>query len=838
MTSPSSAPTREPRLSARRFAPLVVLAILAGAVAVLQRQLRGYPWSRLGDDLATIGVGPVLLAASATVGSYLAMTGYDALALRYVQHRMPYRRYALASFLATAFGNSLGASALVGAALRARVYSAWGLPAFAITRVAGFNLVTLGLGSAALSAVGLAIAPEALVDALHLSRPAALGLAAVLLGAVVAYLAWCGGEKPAVGVGGWRVDRPSLRLGLEQLALSMLEWGTMAAVLYALLPSGHGIAFGSFAVLFVLATTAGLVSNVPGGLGVVESVLLATLATAVPPAELVPALVAYRLIYYLGPLALAAVGLAVLESRRGQARLDGLAQRAGVLTPSVLGLTVAVLGAVLVVTGQLPGAAQAGLGEFATSLAGIGLLLLARGLHRRLRGAWALTLAVLVALAVGHRTALVTAAAVLLVVLLLLARAAFHRTTSVLADPRGWVWPIYVAATASLLLWWHDLWVGQLDAERTWLAATAGGGTPGPVRLGLAAGVTGLLLAGTRMQTPDPTRATASAGDLERAEPIMAQATHGNASLLWTGDKRVLFSSGGSALLMYQVTGRSWVVMGDPVGDADEFDDLLWRFTDECDRGFGRPVFYSVRGDLADLYRRHGLALSKLGEEATVDLTDFSMSGSKRAKLRSEIRASVKAGVEVEVIESRDLAAVMPQLREVSDTWLADRNAREKTFSLGAFEEDYVARFPVAVARISGRVVAFASLWASGGRHEVKVDLMRRLPDAPRTVMSHLFVESMTWAQQAGYASFSLGMAPLSGLRTDTSAPFWDRIGHFLWTHGEHFYNFQGLRQFKERFDPAWETRYVASPGGPALPVMMLNVATLVGGGLRGMVAR
>jgi phosphatidylglycerol lysyltransferase len=115
---------------------------------------------------------------------------------------------------------------------------------------------------------------------------------------------------------------------------------------------------------------------------------------------------------------------------------------------------------------------------------------------------------------------------------------------------------------------------------------------------------------------------------------------------------------------------------------------------------------------------------------------------------------------------------------------------------------------------------------------------MRRVDGAPRTVMSQLFVACIEWARDQGYASFSLGMAPLSGLRTDGAGTFWDRIGHFLWEHGEHFYNFQGLRQFKERFDPVWQTRYVASQGGPSLPVTMLDVATLVGGGVRGMVSR
>ena len=213
-----------------------------------------------------------------------------------------------------------------------------------------------------------------------------------------------------------------------------------------------------------------------------------------------------------------------------------------------------------------------------------------------------------------------------------------------------------------------------------------------------------------------------------------------------------------------------------------------------------------------------------------------------RRRRSSEIRASERAGVVVEVVGGDgggpDVEALLPELRAVSDVWLEQRAAREKRFSLGAFDEDYVRRFPVVVARIDGRVVAFATLWTSGARHEVKVDLMRRLPDAPRTVMSHLFVSAMQWSAENGYASFSLGMAPLSGLNTDGTGSFWDRIGHFLWTHGEHFYNFQGLRQFKERFDPVWQTRYVASSGGPALPVMMLDVAVLVAGGLKGIVSR
>ncbi len=825
---------RTSRVSGRMIVQLLVLGFLVAAAAVLQQRLADYPWHRLGDDLAAISPWAMAFAVVATALSYLVMIGYDALALAYVDHRMPFRRYAAASFVATAFGNSLGASALVGAALRARVYSTWGLPAFAIARVTGFNLLTLALGSSVLIAAGLAWRPEGVLSWLPLPAPVAVLLAASLLAGVAGYVLWCGRGKPPKTVRQWRVDRPSRPMALAQLAVSVVEWLLMAAVLYALLPEGHGLGFLPFALLFVLATTLGLLSNVPGGLGVLEAVLVTALAGTVPMTGLVTALVAYRLVYFLVPLTLAAVVLVVLEARRNPARTTGAVRLAGSLTPSVLALLLVVLGAVLIITGQLPGGAPSVLGTFTASLAGVGVLLLARGLHRRLRGAWATTLAALGLFAITHPT-VPGLAALALAALLVLARGAFSRRTSALADPRGWAWPLVVTGVAAVLVWWQEAWALHATGDHTWLAAVTGDGS-GTSRIALVVAVLALVVTAARLQAAKVGAAAPSETDLERAEPILAEASHGGACLLWTGDKRVLFSSAGNALLMYQVEGRSWVALGDPVGDEREFDDLLWRFLDLCQNRGGRPVLYCVRDDLADLYREHGLQLVKLGEEAVVPLENFVVSGKRRAKMRNEWRASARAGVVIEVLSGEQVWAVMPQLREISDAWLVDRRTREKSFSLGAFDEDYVARFPVAVARIDDRIVAFATLMTSGARHEVKVDLMRRSPDAPRTAMTHLFVESILWAEQQGYATFNLGMAPLSGLRTDGTGTFWERIGHFLWTHGEHFYNFRGLRHFKERFAPTWETRYVASLGGPELPRIMLDVAVLVAGGLRGVV--
>jgi phosphatidylglycerol lysyltransferase len=134
--------------------------------------------------------------------------------------------------------------------------------------------------------------------------------------------------------------------------------------------------------------------------------------------------------------------------------------------------------------------------------------------------------------------------------------------------------------------------------------------------------------------------------------------------------------------------------------------------------------------------------------------------------------------------------------------------------------------------------VAFANVWLAGGRNELSVDLMRFGEDAPPTTMDALFTELMLWGREQGYAQFSLGMAPLSGFQHRRLAPLWTRLGALLFRYGEHFYNFQGLRQFKQKFDPRWSPRYLASPGGLAVPRILTEVAALTAGGLKGIVAR
>jgi phosphatidylglycerol lysyltransferase len=199
--------------------------------------------------------------------------------------------------------------------------------------------------------------------------------------------------------------------------------------------------------------------------------------------------------------------------------------------------------------------------------------------------------------------------------------------------------------------------------------------------------------------------------------------------------------------------------------------------------------------------------------------------------LRHALRHLEHHGASCRIVPATDVPAILADLRTVSDDWLEHKAGGEKGFSLGFFRSDYVERFPVAVVEQGGRIVAFANLWPGPGTIELSVDLMRYRHDAPNGVMEGLMVCVMQWGKEQGYRSFSLGIAPLSGFERSPAAPLWTRLGSFLYAHGETFYNFKGLRAYKDKFNPVWESRYLAYSGGLTLPRTLADVAALIAGG-------
>ena len=738
---------------------------------------------------------------------------------------------------------------------------------------------TAGAGLTAVFPVRSAGADTA-VDASVLSDTTPLALDAVVPDAGASSAREGRGRASTVGrvrIGGWAFPVPAPRLALSQLVLAAADWTVAGAVLWALLPNGsepNAVPFLPFLGAFLLAQFAGVLSHVPGGLGVVETLLVLLLGRYVPGAQVLGALFAYRAIYYVLPFATAVASFGLYETRYAQARVATAAVR-GVkvvgrvgpaVVPAALSFATFAAGAVLLVSGATPSHRMRvavlhtelplGVIEFshlAASLAGAALLVVAWALRRRLDAAWGLAAALL---GVGIVGSLLKGldyeeATILTLVLcaLLPSRRAFYRKAALMSESFSPGWTVAVALVLGISVWLGFFSYKHVEySSAIWWRFTVRGDAPRFLRATVAA-AGGLLLFGlTRLLRHAPAdSAPPSAADLERAAVIVRNAPNTESNLALLGDKSLLFSTNGNAFVMYGVAGRSWVALGDPVGPVEEHAELVWKFKEAADEHGGWPVFYQVSVDHLPLYIDLGLTLLKLGEEARIPLAKFSLDGGARKSMRRIVNAVDKTGARFEVVGPEHVPALLPELRRVSDAWLASKRVREKGFSLGYFDEDYLLHNPLALVRAPRRdggdrtddeIVAFANLWIGANKGELSMDLMRYSPDAPESVMEYLFLQLMLWGKAQGYAEFNLGMAPLSGFESRSLAPLWIRAGALVYQHGENFYNFQGLRRYKEKFDPVWEPRYLASPGGLALPRILANVTALISGGLKGVVAR
>ena len=605
----------------------------------------------------------------------------------------------------------------------------------------------------------------------------------------------------------------------------------------------------------MVALAAGVVSAVPGGLGVFEAVFV-LLLPGVPPQQLLGVLVAYRLIYYVAPF-LIAVTLLLAHELWGQRHLlFGLAslvrQPLGLVAPQVSAFLCFGAGMVLLISGTTPTVGERlaslqdllplpvlELSHLAGSAIGTALLILAWGLYRRLDGArflalWLLGAGILASLLKGLDWEEASVLAVVAVVLMA-SRREFYRHASLLSEPLSPTWIasacMALGATVSLGLlanrrvpYSQDLWWQfAFDANAPRMLR-------GALIIAVVLGVFGLL----RLLSPNRSRPVPAADIDDRSLlALVRTATDGYANLALLGDKAILLSESGRSFIMYAASGHSWVAMGDPVGPDEEWTDLIWKFREEADQHGCIPAFYEISPERLPEYIDAGFGLSKLGEEARVDLRTFSLEGSARSALRQTHNRAQRDGLGFRVATPEEFPRLLPELQALSDDWLAAKKVAEKGFSLGFFDPTYLRHFPIALVLLEGRPVAFANLWETSGRAELSVDLMRHSSSAPRSVMDFLFIELMLWGKSQGYAWFNLGMAPLAGLEVHRLAPAWHKIGRLVYRLGGEFYNFDGLRSYKDKFSPQWRPRYLAAPGRFALARVMLDVTMLISGGVR-----
>jgi uncharacterized membrane protein YbhN (UPF0104 family) len=316
---------------------LGIVASVAIAGVALYVLYRTFQRISLADVIANIRAMPgerLLLAACCALGAFATLAAYEIIAVRYVRRGIGIVKPVVTALIAFPLGHALGQTVLSGGAVRYRMYAPAGMSAMEV----GATVLLVGmpyvLAFGLLLDLALVFAAEQLAPAFRISAQWLFVLGCIGLAKDAAYLLFVHLRKAPIRLGGWSVQLPSLRMTLLQVTVGLVDICLIASVLYLLLPPGSGIAFLPFVAVYLSSIVVGVLSHVPAGLGVLESMLL-LLLPQVPPEQLLAAVLLYRVIYEVVPLVLAVLlwGGYELVARDG-ARVRLLAPRPGADPPA------------------------------------------------------------------------------------------------------------------------------------------------------------------------------------------------------------------------------------------------------------------------------------------------------------------------------------------------------------------------------------------------------------------------------------------------------------------------------------------------------------------------
>lgn len=481
--------------------------------------------------------------------------------------------------------------------------------------------------------------------------------------------------------------------------------------------------------------------------------------------------------------------------------------------------------------------------RLASALAGFALILLAGSLWRRKQTAWLLTVILLVISIAAHLVKGFdfeeASLGLVLLLLLIFLRQSFHAASDRPSLRQGLIvlaaafalTLVYGAAGFYILDRHFHLSYNILAAIRQTVVMFISFYNPSPQPLTsfgkffidsiYIIGASTLGFALLMVIRPVLVRLPATAGERQRAAAIVQR--YGRTALARPAlfeDKSYFFFQ--DTAIAYAASQNGAMVLGDPIGPPEQAAEAIAGFRDFCSRNDWTPSFLSTLPDYLDAYHAAGLDAICIGFEAIVSLQDFTLEGSKNKGVRNAVSRMERGGYQAEVHMPPLDDALMTSLKAISNAWLMLHHDGEMHFSDGWFNDHYIRNSPVIVVHApDGSPTAFANLVPEYARNEVSIDLMRHYAGVEHGTMEFLFARMLQWAREKGYDTFSLGLSAIVAVGEKPNDPRVEQALHMIATYASRFYNFKGLHDFKEKFHPGWEPRYLIYPGPASLPLVL-----------------
>ena len=294
-------------------------SLLLFSLYTLHQQLNRYNLNDILNSLSAIDDRALIWALGFALASYLVISSYDLVAFRHFKYYLDPKRILFTTFLTYAISNTTGFTLLIGGAIRYRFYSLWGVPAKTIAKVTACGNITFWLGLLTLTGITFTINPLRLPEAFKVDIALVRWLGIIALIAIATYLYFCYRRKR------WRIRGktfrfPKLTTTAWQISIFSLDWALAAAILYCLLPIDADKSYWQFFSIYLLAMATSIISNIPGGIGVFETIIIFLLPKSIYVPDILSSLLVYRAIRFLLPLAIALITICIFELKRRSSR--------------------------------------------------------------------------------------------------------------------------------------------------------------------------------------------------------------------------------------------------------------------------------------------------------------------------------------------------------------------------------------------------------------------------------------------------------------------------------------------------------------------------------------
>ncbi|WP_416197091.1 MAG: Phosphatidylglycerol lysyltransferase [Sporanaerobacter sp.] len=828
----------------------ILKAIIAVTISIIllyefQGEIKSFNFPHTLKILKNLDNVTVILIFLGGLGAITFLTLYDFVGNKYFHFEIPFFKVFKIGWISGSINNFIGLGGLVGAGLRTFLYEKEGVDTKNAVRINIYIILSSITGLSVLILLGFL----KFYDFSLLLSKNKLYLA-VLLGFILYLPLYFFIDRIPILKKKFFEDTElvSNRFKIMMIGASILDWA-MATLFFCetIMIFSKGLTFRKIIPVYLVSITLGIISFLPSGLGSFDvSAFIGLKLIGATSENALAGILVYRLFYYVVPWVLSMI-LFLSKLIKEKTKTKTKTKKENQITKltiefntKALAVLVFFAGIILILSAAIPALVERykiisnilsvpvlRFSKITSMAIGIMLIILSKGIFDKVKSAYNLTAALLI---LGSILTFIKGldfeeALLLIIIYLLLfsSKDNFYREAAPIKLKNIILLLIITAimsilyATISYSILGHFKHIKIRSKKEVFAEA-------GMVFFMIWAFVGVFLFSKvrkTKFKYPDNE-------DIKELEEFLDK-NNGNimTHLLFLRDKYFYYTKDKRMLIPFATIGDKLVVLGEPIGERDFLKEAIYEFREFADKYAMIPVFYEISDENFSIYHDYGYDFFKLGEEAIINLNEFNLSGKKKKDLRLAKNKVESGELQFEIVNPPFEETFFEEIKEISDEWLGNR--KERGYSMGWFDRDYLSRTPIAIMKREGKIIAFANLMPLYDNESISIDLMRYRNDIPSGTMDALFIELMEWAKSEGYSRFNFGMAPLSNVGVVPYSRNVEKLVRDLYQYGNKIYSFNGLRKYKEKFQPKWESRYLAYPKGSAVTIVLLQIAILSG---------